>query len=263
MSHSGDEHKDPYYDTWIKRTEAIYLLRHRYNIEELKNFFVEKLSNDGDIENDEFKLQIHIDFNLETLRFCLNSNFSAEQTSTFISIINSVFRDSLKKKQTTDASYERLESIFNGYLHQTPPFSMGFFSQSEINAIFGFVTHLFKFFQMYEISMTKFVDFNVYSMEYFPEPIIEEDLALGEEIQSDPMITKWLQPVQLPEELAESVEENPDNLENDAGGQSNNLGELDREKSPTNGGSIGSVDLSLFSPQKPCPRVILWKPFRF
>lgn len=80
-------------------------------------FFTQKLHGDKDIENDSFKLQIHIDFNLEVLRFCCHGGFSAEQTSTFISIINTNLRDSLKRKLSTDTSYDNLEEIVKKYLY--------------------------------------------------------------------------------------------------------------------------------------------------
>src|SRR3990167_3715593 len=92
--------QDPYYNTWIRRDEAIYLAKHRHQAQSLEAFFRKKLAGDEDIENDEFRMQIHVNFNLEILRFCLNAEFTAEQTSTFLAVLNSVFRDSLKKKLT-------------------------------------------------------------------------------------------------------------------------------------------------------------------
>ena len=173
---------EAFYDSWIKRDEAIFLSQNRHQAEVLREFFVEKLKNDEEIENDEFRLQIHIDFNLEVLRFCLNSGFSAEQTSTFLSILNTVFRESLKRKMTTDLSYETLEKIIAQYLFQTPPFSVKIFGHQDRSNILTFVGQLYKFFQMYEISMTKFIDFNIITQElYLPFPR-EEELDTGHEI---------------------------------------------------------------------------------
>ena len=92
---------------------------------------MKKLHGDKDIENDAFKLQIHIDFNLEVLRFCHQGGFSAEQTATFVSIINANLRDSLKRKLSTDTSYDNLEEIVKKYLYQSPPYSLGIFSKTN------------------------------------------------------------------------------------------------------------------------------------
>jgi hypothetical protein len=173
-----------FYDSWIKRDDAIYLMKNKGNSKNLSEFFRNKLAHDEDIENDEFRMQIHIDFNLEVLRFCLNNQFSAEQISTFISIINFVFRDSLKKKHTTDYSYEKLENIIDQYLYQTPPFSLGIFNEEDKRKMLSFVAHLYKFFQMYEISMTKFIDFNIITHEFFTPLPKTEELDHGHELGS-------------------------------------------------------------------------------
>lgn len=170
---------EPYYNTWIKRDEAIFLIKNRYQAQSLETFFRKKLAGDEDIENDEFRMQIHVNFNLEILRFCLNTEFTAEQISTFLAVLNSVFRDSLKKKLTTDTSFENLEKILNLYTNQSPPFSNQIFTQSDKQKALGFVTQLYKFFQMYEISMTKFVDFNIVTQEFFPASPKEHELDTG------------------------------------------------------------------------------------
>ena len=175
---------EKFYDSWIKRDEAIYLAQNRREAQKLKQFFAKKLEHDEDIENDEFRLQIHIDFNLEILRFCLHADFSAEQTSTFLSVLNTVFRESLKKKMTTDHSYETLEKIVDQYLYQSPPFTQKIFSHADKSRILGFVGQLYKFFQMYEISMTKFVDFNIVTQDCFAPLPREEELDTGHEMST-------------------------------------------------------------------------------
>ena len=176
--------QEKFYDSWIRRDEAIYLVQSQKDPQKLKQFFAKKLENNEDIENDEFRLQINIDFNLEILRFCLQSDFSAEQISTFLSILNSVFRESLKKKMTTDHSYETLEKMVDHYLFQSPPFTLKLFSHDDKSRILAFVGQLYKFFQMYEISMTKFVDFNIITQDLFVPLPREEELDTGHEMST-------------------------------------------------------------------------------
>lgn len=178
----ASKEKKAYYDSWVSREDAIHLIKNKESQDKLKEFFIKKLTDEEDIEGDPFRLQIHIDFNMEVLRFCFSSDFTAEQTSTTISIINHVFRESLKQKLTTDSSYENLENAIDIYLHDSPPYTMRLFSAADKNKILVFSSHLYKFFQMYEISMTKFVDFNIITQElYVPFPA-DEPIQHGKEL---------------------------------------------------------------------------------
>ena len=174
--------KHDYYDSWTTREEAIHLILNRDNQGTLKDFFIAKLKDEEDIEGDSFRLQIHIDFNMEVLRFCFTSHFTAEQTSATLSTINHIFRESLKQKLTTDSSYENLETAISQYLHNSPPFTKRLFSAIDKNKMLVFSSHLYKFFQMYEISMTKFVDFNIITQELFVPFPVDEAILSGKEL---------------------------------------------------------------------------------
>lgn len=177
--------KPEFYDSWISRDEAVFLALHRDNEQALKAFLNEKLANEEEVEGDEFRLQIHIDFHLETFRFCVQVGFTAEQTSTLMSIIRQVFRDSLKNRLPTETSFEKLQECLHMYLRDTPPFMRQVFSASECAQVQRFACHLYKFFMMYEMSMTKFIDFNILTHEPLSYLPADEPLESGRELDDN------------------------------------------------------------------------------
>ena len=176
--------KQDFYDSWVSRDEAIYLAQHRNDTPALKDFLVKKLANEEEVDGDEFRLQIHIDFNLEVFRFCIQAKFTAEQTSTLMSIIHHVFRDSLKNRLPTETSFEKLQECLHLYLRDNPPFMRQVFNAEERIQVQRFACQLYKFFMMYEMSMTKFIDFNIITQEYYVPLPAEEHLEAGRELGS-------------------------------------------------------------------------------
>jgi len=55
---------------------------------------------------DDFRQEIMFDYNIDNLRFCQEKEFSAEQISTYMSIINFILTTSLKRKLTASDSYD-------------------------------------------------------------------------------------------------------------------------------------------------------------
>lgn len=174
--------KVDFYDSWISRDEAVFLALHKDNIQALKTFLTEKLANEEEVEGDEFRLQIHIDFNLEVFRFCVQSGFTAEQVSALMSIIRHVFRDSLKNRLPTETSFEKLQECLQLYLRDNPPFMTQIFTAPECAKVQRFACHLYKFFMMYEMSMTKFIDFNILTHEPLAFLPLDEPLEIGREL---------------------------------------------------------------------------------
>ena len=176
---------EPYifYNTWLTRKDAIRLLKHKETTENLRIIIIEVLSRKAAIDLGDFKSEILIEFSLENLRFCFQKNYCAEQISTFMSIINFVFNVSLKKKMTASDSFEKLEDILARHIKQVPPFSIKIFSLEEKEDILEHVQAIYKFFLMYEISLTKFVDYNIFTVEPFTKFVeIEKDLWQGEKV---------------------------------------------------------------------------------
>lgn len=171
-----------FYNSWITREDAIAMLMSQNDAATLKAILVKKLANEEEIDGDDFRLQIHIDFNLEVFRFCVQSSFSAEQTSTLMSIIRYIFKDSLKHRLPTETSFEKLQECLHAYLRDNPPFMQRVFDQRECAQVQRFACQLYKFFMMYEMSMTKFIDFNIITHEPLAALPPDEPLEAGREL---------------------------------------------------------------------------------
>lgn len=161
---------EPYifYDQWLTRDHAIELLKNKSNIETLRDLITIVLhTKQPGFSMNDFKGEILIEFNLENLRFCFHNNFCAEQISTFMSIINFVFTVSLSKKFTASDSFEKLEEILDRHTKQVPPYAIKIFNDEEKEKVLEHSRGIYKFFLMYEISLTKFVDYNIFTIEPF------------------------------------------------------------------------------------------------
>ena len=184
----GLNESDIFFDKWFKRLDCIELLRNKDNLdflkekirqirqkylteEKVKNKELDDEEEEDETEKDEMKTEIHVDFNIENLRFCFNRNYSAEKISTFMSIINYVFLISLQKKLTSNVSFEKLENILNKHTRQAPPYAIYVFNEKEKQEILDHVSNFYKFFLMYEISLTKFVDYNIITLDKFVDDI--------------------------------------------------------------------------------------------
>lgn len=128
---------------------------------------------------DEFRKEIIFDYNIYNLRFCQEKNFSAEQVSTYMSIINFILVNSLKRKLSQNDSYEILEKLVSRHAHQCPPYAEYFFTDKDKVAILKNVRNLYKYYLMYEICLTKFTDYNIISVSPFTGLIPEMDLKEG------------------------------------------------------------------------------------
>jgi hypothetical protein len=170
------EDKSVYLDGTISRADAIALMQCAGNEPLVRKLLAARLAIEEDIRRDEQRLNILLDLNQENVRFCLQQQFSAEQLSTFLNVVNEVFRQSLKRKLTPADSYEHIERIFNAHVQQAPPYSLGVFSEAEKVKVFEYAGQLYKFFLMYEISLTKFIDYNIITQEFCNSGPREEDL---------------------------------------------------------------------------------------
>jgi hypothetical protein len=177
-----EREKRVYFNGMISRQDAIEIMQNKANEQSVRKLLSSRLNIEEDIRRDEQRLNILLDLNQENIRFCLQNDFSAEQLSTFLNIVNDVFRQSLKKKLTPADSYEHIERCFNLHLQQAPPYSLGVFSEAEKLKVFSYTGQLYKFFLMYEISLTKFIDYNIITQEFANTGLREEDLNGGLEL---------------------------------------------------------------------------------
>ena len=96
-----------------------------------------------------------------------------------MSIINFIFTFSLKRKLTPNDSFEILEQLVTRHCHQSPPYAEYLFNEKEKSEILLHVRNLYKFFLMYEISLTKFIDYNIISVQPFVPFVPVTDLKEG------------------------------------------------------------------------------------
>lgn len=152
------------------------MIKNYNSISELKKILAKVLK----LENmDEFRKEIIFDYNIYNLRFCQEKSFSAEQVSTYMSIINFILTNSLKRKLSQNDSYEILEKLVSRHAHQCPPYAEYFFTDKDKVAILKHVRNLYKYYLMYEICLTKFTDYNIISVAPFTGLVPEIDLKEG------------------------------------------------------------------------------------
>lgn len=178
---------DLFYDTIVKRLDSQTLIKNYDSISTLKQILARVLKLEG---MDEFRKEIIFDYNIYNLRFCQEKNFSAEQVSTYMSIINFILVNSLKRKLSQNDSYEILEKLVSRHAHQCPPYAEYFFTDKEKVAILKHVRNLYKYYLMYEICLTKFTDYNIISVAPFTGLIPDMDQKEGsaynlEEVDAD------------------------------------------------------------------------------
>lgn len=193
-----DSEQDVFFDTWLKRSEAIEVLRSKNQQIKLEEIIRTVMKRSDQDEEDDFKRRIQMDFHLDNFRFCFSNNFSAEQISTFISIVHYVFYLSLEKKLAASDSFDRITKIVSRHTSQVPPFAVAMFSESEKEAIFVHVRGIYKFFLMYEISLTTFIDYNIHTLDPFKE--YEDGLPLSHGIKIGSIASDGLEPEDIEKE---------------------------------------------------------------
>jgi hypothetical protein len=98
---------------------------------------------------------------------------------------------SLQKKLTAADSYEKLEKILDRHTKQAPPYSLLIFSEAQKQKILNHSHNIYKFFLMYEISLTKFVDYNILTHEPFQKMHREPKMETGTLISKQPFISNF------------------------------------------------------------------------
>ena len=172
-----------FHDTYLKRKHVLQLN------EKLSDpaAFNELITSLLHLEVHEVKRrEIYLDFLQNMYRYCHGLGFSAEKQSTAMSIAIFIFTESLEKKMTSTDSYDLLEKIFSRHISQREPYNYGFFTNEERKLLLKALRDSFyRHYVLYEIAMTKFVDYTVQMADHNPKAFPKLP-ALSEGTEIDP-----------------------------------------------------------------------------
>jgi len=147
--------------------------------------------------------EIILDFFTQLYKFSLEKGFSLEQILIIYNIALYLIINAVEQRVSIFESYEAFQVIIKRHTHNFEPYSKEYFSPEQIQTVSKYFRHtLFKHFTMFEIALTHFVDYNIYTAD----PIQEnwpKLCSLDEGFERDPLKTPG-----LGEYNKEKIEEN-------------------------------------------------------
>ena len=205
-----------FYNTTYSREKVLIVIEKADNPKEFRSYISTNIlkSNKSDPKFNDFREEIYLDVMGNVYKLGLKLKFCIEKFSTLFSIIDFIFNENLDKKMTALDGYEVLKKILKNHLYQCEPYSIGIFTEIEYKEILKFMRDdFFRYFSLYEINLTKFIDYNIFTENPMEEdwPIGQYDaLDLGEHIE--PALVEVLENYFVANEI-EKVEENQPNKE--------------------------------------------------
>lgn len=195
-----------FYNTTYSREKVLALIDKADNPSEFRLYISTNIlkSNKKDPKYNAFREEIYLTVISSSFKLGHKLKFSIEKFSTLFSIIDFVFNESLDQKMSALDGYSILKKILSHHLYQCEPYSLGIFNEKEHQEILKFMRdYFFRYFSLYEISLTKFIDYNIFTAspneEDWPSGKYES-LDNGEIIE--PALVKDLEVYFLAEELS-------------------------------------------------------------
>merc|ERR1712118_401759 len=127
---------------------------------------IEKITSKCDIKNmlhscmnvdqsEGYRTEILKEFHFHNYSFCKTQGFTAEKTSTFLSIMKVMFEEVCLLKLQMDDAFNSFKGWLLKHSVQRPPFSVGVFTFEDVKAITEFVHNTF--FRHYKLWMYAYV----------------------------------------------------------------------------------------------------------
>jgi len=102
-----------------------------------------------------FRMEILSDMHYHNYSFCVSRAFSAEKTSTLLSLMKLVLQEAISKRLTVDDAFEVFKEWLLKHSVERPPWSVGIFTFDDIKAIMDYVHNTF--FRHYRLYMHVFM----------------------------------------------------------------------------------------------------------
>lgn len=205
-----------FYNTTFSREKVLILIEKADDLADFRSYISTNINkvNKSDPKFNEFREEIYLDMMGNVYKLGLKLKFCIEKFSTLFSIIHFVFNENLDQKMSAHDGYEMLKKILLRHLYQCEPYSIGIFTEKEYQEILKFMRDdFFRYFSLYEISLTKFIDYNMFTQNPMEEdwPIsCYETLDNGEHIE--PALVKILEEY-FPNEEEEEKNTKEENLD--------------------------------------------------
>lgn len=213
------------------RDDALKMISKRAQLFQLDELFIKKLKMNPE---ETHRNKVCIDMNHEFFSFCMKKNFSAEKIAIFLNIFDFCIFYGLFKKFTALDINEHILRLLKKHGRHTPPYSIGVFSEKEIKEIVFFANQQSKNFFLYEIALTRFIDYNIFSRESLGVNLPILPLDSGTIIKAEDMVkinglSMYMEMAEGSEEEAEEEEEeeneSPFKLDPELGGDKVNFEE--------------------------------------
>lgn len=135
-----------------------------------------------------FRTEILKDFHFHNFAFCSTQGFTAEKTSTFLSIMKVLQEDMCLRRLTMDETFGVFKSWLLKHSVQRPPFSVGVFTFEDVKVITEYVHNTF--FRHYKLWMYVYVTHRNLELRVRPDTLIptpvEPVAALKPQDEVDP-----------------------------------------------------------------------------
>jgi len=102
-----------------------------------------------------FRTEILADMHYHNYSFCVSRDFSADKTSTLLSLMKSVFEEAISQRLAVDDAFDVFKGALLKHSVDRPPWSVGIFTYEDIKAIMDYVHNTF--FRHYRLYMHVFM----------------------------------------------------------------------------------------------------------
>ncbi|KAL4500684.1 hypothetical protein ABPG72_003108 [Tetrahymena utriculariae] len=176
-----------FYDTHFTRNDILNLIKLENQPEQFRKYIIESiLVNWIQKDASENRNEVFVDQLCQLYRFMNSQNYTAEQKSTLMSLAYEIFIKSMEKKMTQIDSFNLLKQALN---EQTKIFStqtIPIFTQQHCKNVIDFIKGSFyRYYSLYELTMTKFIDLNIYSNYKFDNNFPQlQSLSSGKKIDN-------------------------------------------------------------------------------
>jgi uncharacterized protein (DUF3820 family) len=199
----------------FSRDDALKMIAKRNNLSKLDDLFVEKLRMNPE---ETYRNKVCIDMNHEFFHFCMKKNYSAEKIAILLNIFNFCITNGLNKKYTSADINDHVLRLLKKHGKYAIPYTMMFFTEEEIKDIMQFMSFTSKNFFLYEIALTRFIDYNIFSRDPLGVVLPILPLDSGNVIEMEEMVkiaglSMYMDMVEESEEEEEIEGEDDDNGE--------------------------------------------------
>mmetsp|Transcript_33296 Transcript_33296/g.69651 ORF Transcript_33296/g.69651 Transcript_33296/m.69651 type:complete len:270 (-) Transcript_33296:51-860(-) len=158
---------------------------------------------------DGFRMEIIADMHYHNYSFCTSQNFSAEKTSTFLSLMKLVLQEAISKRHTVDDAFEVFKQWLLKHSVERPPWSVGVFTFDDIKAIMDYAHNtFFRHYRLYTHVFMTHCDmiFHVDELRGCIAPPPIRPLPMRVEDEVDPRAQPELAGMFRPDEQAEAAQ---------------------------------------------------------